>query len=311
MTAYDSYTIGTAEYKRAFWDKAMRGGQTPYEVMKSGNSLHDTLLLPDDSNRKFQEALRRESVFRQLATSISAPQSEGSIWTSVCEDLAEWVPENGKVSIMDATGGLTRQLFRCNKLAVIAKLTNNYVKDIGFDAESYLTAHLAKSFGRAEENAFINGSGEGMPTGILHGTDGAEVGLTATEISFDDMAKLYLSVKPEYRKNGVWIMNDETALALRTLKDAGGSYLWNHNSDTIFGKPVHTSEFMPSAAPGRLPVAFGDFSHYWIVNRLPLSVRTLTERFTLQHQTGYLAYEFLDGRLTRPEAVKTLQIKAE
>lgn len=212
---------------------------------------------------------------------------------------------------MDATGSLTRQIFRCNKLAVIAKLTNNYVQDIGFDAEGYLTAHLAKSFGRAEEDAFINGSGEGMPTGILHGTDGAEIGLTTTEIRFDDMARLYLSVKPEYRKNGVWIMNDETALTLRTLKDAGGSYLWNHNSDTIFGKPVHTSEFMPSSAPGSLPVAFGDFSHYWIVNRLPLSVRTLTERFTLQHQTGYLAYEFLDGRLTRPEAIKTLQIKTE
>ena len=127
MTAYDIYTIGTAEYKRAFWDKAMRGVQAPREVMQSGNSLHDTLVLPADSNKKFQEALRRESVFRQLATCISAPQSEGSIWTSVCEDLAEWVPENGKVSIMDATGGLTRQLFRCNKLAVIAKLTNNYV----------------------------------------------------------------------------------------------------------------------------------------------------------------------------------------
>lgn len=89
MTAYDIYTIGTAEYKRAFWDKAMRGGQAPHEVMQSGNSLHDTLVLPADSNRKFQEALRRESVFRQFATCISAPQSEGSIWTSVCEDLAE------------------------------------------------------------------------------------------------------------------------------------------------------------------------------------------------------------------------------
>lgn len=310
MTAYDSYTISTAEYKRAFWDKAMRGGQAPYETIQCGNSLHDTLLLPADSNKKFQEALRRESIFRQLATCISAPQSEGSIWTSVCEDLAEWVPENGEVTIMDATGSLTRQCFRCNKLAVIAKLTNNYVQDIGFDAEGYLTAHLAKSFGRAEENAFINGGGAGMPSGILHSTDGAEISLTTAEISFDDMAKLYLSVKPEYRKNGVWIMNDETALTLRTLKDAGGSYLWNHNSDTIFGKPVYASEFMPSAAPGSLPVAFGDFSHYWIVNRLPLSVRVLKERFTLQHQTGYLAYEFLDGRLTRPEAVKTLQIKA-
>lgn len=305
MTAYD---IGTAEYKMAFWDKAMRGGRVPHEIMQSGNSLHDTLLLSADSNKKFQEALRRENVFLQFATCISTPQSEGFIWTSVCEDLAEWVPENGKVSIMDATGGLVRQLFRCNKLVVIANLTNNYVKDIGFDAEVYLTTHLAKSFSMAEENAFINVNSEG--TGILYGTDGAEIGLTTTEISFDNMTKLYLSVKPEYRKNGVWIMNDETALALSTLKDADGSYLWNHNSDTIFGKPVHTSEFMPSATPGSLPIAFGDFSHYWIVNHLPLSVQTLTERFTLQHQTGYLAYEFLDGRLTCPESIKVLQIKA-
>ena len=52
MTAYDIYTIGTAEYKRAFWDKAMRGGQAPREVMQSGNSLHDTLVLPADSKQE-------------------------------------------------------------------------------------------------------------------------------------------------------------------------------------------------------------------------------------------------------------------
>ena len=64
MTAYNSYTIGTAEYKRAFWDKAMRGGQTPHEIMQSGNSLHDTLLLPADSNRRFQEALRHRQPYK-------------------------------------------------------------------------------------------------------------------------------------------------------------------------------------------------------------------------------------------------------
>lgn len=198
-----------------------------------------------------------------------------------------------------------------NFIAVIVKITNNYVRDIGFDVESYLTVRLAKAFGRAEANAFINGTGDGMPTGILHSTEGAETGLSATEISFDNMTELYLSVKPEFRKNGVCMMNDETALALRTLKDKNGGYLWNHNSDTIFGKPVHISEFMPSVTPGNQPIAFGDFSHYWIVGRLPLSVRTLTECYSLQHQTGYLAYEFLDGRLTRPEAVKVLRITAE
>lgn len=79
MTAYDIYTISTAAYKRTFWNKAMRGGQTPHEIMQSGNSLHDTLVLSSDSNKRFQEALRKESIFRQLATCISAPQSKGSI----------------------------------------------------------------------------------------------------------------------------------------------------------------------------------------------------------------------------------------
>ena len=29
-----------------------------------------------------------------------------------------------------------------------------------------------------------------------------------------------------------WVMNDETALALRKLKDADSNYIWNHNNDS-------------------------------------------------------------------------------
>ncbi len=29
-----------------------------------------------------------------------------------------------------------------------------------------------------------------------------------------------------------WVMNDETALALRKLKDADSNYIWNHNTDS-------------------------------------------------------------------------------
>lgn len=103
-------------------------------------------------------------------------------------------------------------------------------------------------------------------------------------------------------------MNDETALALRKIKDADGNYIWNHNTDTILGKPVYILEHMPGATSGNKPIAFGDFSYYWIINRRPLAVRTLAEKFALNDQTGYLAVEYLDGRLVRREAIKTLQI---
>ena len=43
--------------------------------------------------------------------------------------------------------------------------------------------------------------------------------------------------------------------------------------------------------------------------RAPFSLRTLTEEFVLHDQIGYLALEYLDGRLVRRDAVKVLQMK--
>ena len=65
---------------------------------------------------------------------------------------------------------------------------------------------------------------------------------------------------------------------------------------------------MPNAQSGSKPIAFGDFGYYWIVNRHPVSVRTLTEQFVNLDCIGYLAYEFLDGKLVCPEAIKVMQM---
>lgn len=60
-----------------------------------------------------------------------------------------------------------------------------------------------------------------------------------------------------------------------------GNYLWQEGMDTILGKPVYISEFMPSSATGKKVIAFGDFNYYWILNRRPLAVRALKEKFEL------------------------------
>ena len=119
---------------------------------------------------------------------------------------------------------------------------------------------------------------------------------------------LYFSVKPEYRTNGVWMVNDENARTLHTLEDADGNYLWNPNSNTIMGKEVIICNDMPTVGAGNKPIAFGDFSYYWIINRSPLSARALIERFALNNKVGYLANEYLDARLIRQEAIKVLKI---
>ena len=39
-----------------------------------------------------------------------------------------------------------------------------------------------------------------------------------------------------------------------------------------------------------------------------MTVRTLLEKFVLYDQIGYLAFEFLDGKLVRNEAIKVIQM---
>lgn len=300
--------IEGSDYETHFWN-AIRGKTVSKEHLAHGidTTTGAPILIPK-SQDKYTAAIRKEGLFRSLATDLKAYDNNYRIKTIATNDVAVWVPEGGNIPITDAMADFGEISLDIHKVAVFFKLEDGLVRDPFFHLEDYLVKRLAKNFGRAEDNAFINGNGKHMPTGILADEGGAEIGVTTDALTYDDVVKLFFSVKPEYRRNAVWIMNDETALALRSLKDDFGNYIWNHASDTILGHKVMISEFMPNTQSGSKPIAFGDFSYYWIVSRRPVSVRTLTEQFANLDCIGYLAYEFLDGKLVRPEAIKVMQM---
>ena len=304
----DEITNSGKDYDTEFWNKAMRGKPADFEKLKDGRTATDMFTLPYDSNRKYMAELEKESIFRQFATSINVSSSNNTVLAYASDDVAACVPEGESINVSDLADDFTRIKTEAHKVVSLVKVANAFVTDNAFDIKKHLPKRFAKVFGRAEENLFINGTGVGQPVGILNDTLGAETGVTTTDVTFDDVINLYMSVKAKHRKHGVWLMNDETALALRKLKDKDGNYLWQEDMDTILGKPVYISEFMPSIATGKKVIAFGDFSYYWILNRRPLAVRALKEKFELYDQTGYLAMEYIDGKLVNREAIKVMQI---
>ena len=302
-----AYT-GAPEYDKHFWN-AMRGNDDSYAELSKGRNIETgTYAMPNTANNKYMSALEKERLFRSIGTVIKAYGSGYRIFAKDSNDLAQWVPEGDTIPIYDGIDDFTINTVDSWKLAAFVKMDETFIRDASFDIENYLINRFAKNFGRAEDIAFINGTGIQMPTGILNATNGADVGITTAEITYDNVIGLYFSVEPEYRRNAVWLMNDETALALRTLKDSTGNYLWRDSDDTILGKRVIISEYMPNAESDSKPIAFGDFSYYWVIGRSPVSVKTLSEKFALHDQIGYLAFEFLDGKLIRSEAVKVIQI---
>ncbi len=303
---YDTFTIESNSYRKEFWDTMMRGKHIPYNTMSKGGVGSDMYVIPYDSNKKYMDALKNECIFRNLATSIRTTDSDLDIWVSDSDNPAEWAVSNTDTFIKDTVSDFMKKKVKCHKLSIIDRMDMDIIADLKFDVESHLVKHFAKRFGKAEEDAFVNGTGVDMPTGILHDTDGADIGVSADALAFDEVVALYFSAKPEYRTKGVWLMNDETAQKIRTLKDKDGNYIWNHTNDTIMSRPVYICNAMPST--GKV-IAFGDFSYYWIMNRMPISVRALIERYALNNQVGYLAHEYLDAKLIRSEAVKVLQLK--
>src|SRR5690606_24106249 len=117
------------------------------------------------------------------------------------------------------------------------------------------------------------------------------------------------SVDVHYRKKSVFMMSDKTAMHLRKLKDENGFPIFNDSNQTIFGKPVHTSPFMPIVQSGAKAILFGDLTSFWVIEREALAIRPLMELYGQTHEVGYLATERVDGKLIHPEAIQLLQIK--
>jgi HK97 family phage major capsid protein len=302
---------GQPEYDKQFWN-SMKGIPYAEDRLEMGrSSATGTYSLPVSADNKYEAEINKVSVFRKLASVFTRYNGAVDIITANSDDIAEFVPESESIEIRDVINDFDTVRVTATKLATLLRLPSEFVADAAFNLEGYLIKRLARNFARAEDKGFITGTGTDEPVGILDDTAGAETAATVETITYDDVIALYFSVKAEYRTNAVWLMNDKTALALRKLKDSAGNYLWNNADNTILGKPVMISEYMPDAEEGTKPIAFGDFSYYWIVKRTPVSVKMLQELFALRHQTGYLAFEFIDGKLIRSDAVKVIKMASK
>lgn len=184
-----------------------------------------------------------------------------------------------------------------------------------FNLESYVQSEFARAFGVAEEKAFCTGTGVGQPTGIFT-ENGGEVGLTLTRganITCDNIIELVHSLKSPYRRNAVFLMNDSTVSMLRKLKDTNGAYLWQPSlqagqPDRLLGYPLYTSPYVPVVEAEALPIAFGDFSNYWIADRMGRSVQRLNELYAGNGQVGFLATERVDAKVILSEGIKLLKM---
>lgn len=304
-------------YKKSFWN-AMRAKAVRHDVMNAlqiGSDTEGGYLVPDEYEKTLVESLEEENLFRKIAKVITTSSGDRKIPVVATKGTASWVDEEGTINESD--DAFSQVSIGAYKLGTLIKVSEELLNDSVFNLESYISKEFARRIGNKEEDAFFNGDGVGKPIGIFNATGGAEVGVTATSstaITADELIDLFYSLKAPYRKNAVWVLNDATIKAIRKLKDNNGNYLWQpaltaNTPDTILGRPVFTSSYVPTIAAGAKTIAFGDFSYYWVADRQSRSFKRLNELYAATGQVGFVATQRVDGKLILPEAIKVLAQK--
>ena len=297
----------TPRYNSEFWNLQRGNTYNAAELDGVRAADIDGYFLPNESEIKFRAEQEKMNVFRKIATVQLTKSGDMKVKTVPPSGAAAFVTESGAIPESDA--GVASYTVKAHKVAKISKIANELLRDAGFDIEAALAVDFGREFGKVEEDACINGNGITRPYGVLHSDDGAETGVTATgNLTFDDIKSLYFSLGSEYRRNAVWLMSDETALHIRALKDSVGAQVWRDFDDTILGRSVYTSPYMPEISAGNKPVLFGDFSFYWLMERGGIALNALREKYAANGVTGFIGTEFIDGRLIRREAVKALKM---
>ena len=211
----------------------------------------------------------------------------------------------------------------------MVKVTNELLNDSAFDIASYIAQRFGVRFGNAEEDAFINGTGvsanpattPSQPTGILTSLTASSGNTTANAqtVHFDNIYKLYYSLKSPYRKKASFLCHETLLLQLMLLKDGNLNYIWKPGlevgkPDTILGHPIHTSAYMPAITgnatqdKNKKVLLFGDFSYYWIADRKNRTLKRLNELFAVNDMIGFIGTQRVDGKLILPEAVQVMAL---
>lgn len=277
--------------------------------------------------------LRETSNMRRIASAVTVTTS--SIKFPVDRDDVGygWVGETS--SRTETTTPQVGELeIPVHEIYAEPRASQNMLDDAGFDVEGWLNDKVLDRFGRAENSAFVNGSGTNAPRGFLAGTpvttvdatrafgvlqyiftgaSGAFATASATVSPADTLLDLIYAFKAGYRQNLTWAGTRVTLGAIRKFKDQQGNFIYdprigaNGIMDMVLG--YRWEEFADMAdytTANAFAIALGDFRRgYQIVDRQ--GVRQLRDPLTSRPWVKFYTTKRTGGAVVDSDAIKLLK----
>lgn len=319
-----------SEHKAAFAKFIRKGDETglaelEQKAMQIGIDADGGFAVPEELNTDILSALRDEVVMRQECTVMTVGTPDWKKLTNKGGIASGWV---GETDERTETG--------TPKLGVISPVwgeiygnpyaTQTMLDDAFFNVESFIVNELSQEFAEKEEEAFTLGDGNKKPKGFLAYETTAQadkdrdwgklqnVVAGAENLTTDDIVKLTYTLRKVYRSGAKFMMNNQSLLAVRLLKDSNGNYIWQPGLQVgqpslLSGFAVAENEQMPDIGDvsGKAPIAFGNFKRgYYIFDRI--GIRMLRDPYTKKPFVGFYTTKRVGSMLHDSNAIKLLTV---
>jgi HK97 family phage major capsid protein len=317
--------VATGNRKRL--EEEYRSGFNPWTKAALGEASGATggYIVPPDFYQQLLAIAAEDSTFRRRAfvqpmasatlqfpyLDITTAQAAGNspffggviaTWTSEAQARTETEP---KFKMME---------LKAQELSGYSVSSNILLQDAAFGLEKFLMTLFGKACAWYEEYAFLQGTGNGKPLGVLNAPASVTVNRnTASHFYFPDVAGMLASLLPASYNRAVWYISPTVVQDLIQLKDGANRALFLSIDQGVTKPPVWKLLNLPVIITEKVPalgtkgdVMLLDPSLYVIGDRMQLEVAASEHVNFLNNQMTWRFVQRVDGRPWLENAI-TLQ----
>jgi HK97 family phage major capsid protein len=203
---------------------------------------------------------------------------------------------------------------KLNKLIGLCYATDELLDDVTA-LEGVIRQGFASEFGFKIDDAIINGTGAGMPLGILNAgclvVQAKETSQTADTIVYQNILKMWSRLPARSRRTAVWLINQdcEPQLAQMSVDGSGNSPVYlpprgavDEPYSTIFGRPVMPIE-QASSIGDQGDIYLCDFSNYILAEKggiqADMSIHVRSTKWAAHGSDAMINSSLIRGNLNR------------
>ncbi|MEU2402808.1 phage major capsid protein [Streptomyces rubiginosohelvolus] len=316
--ALDKHFEDSVEYVRTIWHQAPAADVAEkLDILKNAASSVSPsdggFLVPEVLRSQLLQIALEQSVVRPLATVvpmdsarvpmpiIDSTTNKGSVFGGM---IAFWSEEGAM--LQDANPKFGKVELDAKKLTGLSAVPNELLQDSIVSFASLIETLWPQALAFSEDQAFMTGTGVGMPLGFFGAKNKAAVAVartTSNKILYADIVNMYAQMLPSSLSNAVWIVAPDALPQLLqmslTVGDGGNSVFVVNASGpfpmTIFGRPLIITE-KAGQLGARGDIAFVDLAYYLIGDRQTMTADSSTDYHFGSDKTTFRIIQRVDGR---------------